>query len=189
MISRIRGVLIEKAPPNLVVEVGGISYDIEASMGTIYELPDVGQEVVLHTHLAIREDAYLLYGFSKAEERSVFRKLLKVNGIGAKIALAILSALSLSDLLRVIMDEDVLRLTKVPGVGRKTAERLILELRGKLSDDVVGSNGSVSASFSDDAVSALVSLGYSDRDARAAIKNVDSGLPLSEIIRQALKLM
>src|SRR6056300_223200 len=133
MISRISGILIEKSPPTLVVEVGGMAYEIEVPMSTIYDLPNIGEGVTLHTHLLVREDAHLLYGFGKPEEKIAFRQLLKVNGIGAKIALAILSALSLDELRELVASEDAARLTKVPGIGRKTAERLILELRDKLS--------------------------------------------------------
>ena len=137
MISQISGVLIGKAPPMLVLEVNGIAYEIEAPMSTIYDLPEVGQKVTLHTHLLVREDAHLLYGFNKSGEKTVFRQLLKVNGIGAKIALAILSALSMDELKSLVDAEDIARLTKVPGIGRKTAERLILELRDKLDLSIV----------------------------------------------------
>jgi Holliday junction DNA helicase RuvA len=189
MISRISGILIEKAPPTLVVEVGGMAYEIEVPMSTIYDLPNVGEQVTLHTHLLVREDAHLLYGFGKSGEKTVFRQLLKVNGIGAKIALAILSALSLDELRGLVASEDAVRLTKVPGIGRKTAERLILELRDKLSH----SDGSVASapkpSLVEDAIGALVSLGYSERDARASVSKVEDGLTLPEMIRQTLQLI
>ncbi|MDA0360944.1 MAG: Holliday junction branch migration protein RuvA [Proteobacteria bacterium] len=189
MISRISGILIEKSPPTLVVEVGGMAYEIEVPMSTIYDLPNIGEGVTLHTHLLVREDAHLLYGFGKPEEKIAFRQLLKVNGIGAKIALAILSALSLDELRGLVASEDAARLTKVPGIGRKTAERLILELRDKLSHP----DGSVSSapkpSLLEDAISALVSLGYSERDARTSVSKVEDGLTLPEIIRQTLQLI
>ena len=189
MISQISGVLIGKAPPMLVLEVNGIAYEIEAPMSTIYDLPEVGQKVTLHTHLLVREDAHLLYGFNKFGEKTVFRQLLKVNGIGAKIALAILSALSMDELKSLVDAEDIARLTKVPGIGRKTAERLILELRDKLTGPDNLPNGTSSPSIVDDAISALVSLGYSEREARACVLRVDEGLTLSETIRQTLQLI
>ncbi|MDG1226225.1 MAG: Holliday junction branch migration protein RuvA [Burkholderiales bacterium] len=189
MISQISGVLIGKAPPMLVLEVNGIAYEIEAPMSTIYDLPEVGQKVTLHTHLLVREDAHLLYGFNKSGEKTVFRQLLKVNGIGAKIALAILSALSMDELKSLVDAEDIARLTKVPGIGRKTAERLILELRDKLTGPDNVPNGASSPSVVDDAISALVSLGYSEREARACVLRVDEGLTLSETIRQTLQLI
>lgn len=188
MISRITGLLIEKNPPTLVVEVAGIAYEIEAPMSTVYDLPDLGQTVSLYTQLIVREDAHLLFGFLKSDERACFRTLLKVNGIGAKSALAILSALSLSELYSVVSSEDVSSLTKVPGIGKKTAERLILELRDKLVASVNIKDAHVSGAV-DDAVSALVSLGYSDRDARSAINQADKDLPLQELIRFALQMM
>ncbi|MDA0238148.1 MAG: Holliday junction branch migration protein RuvA [Proteobacteria bacterium] len=189
MISRICGVLIEKLPPTLVVEVGGIAYEIEAPMSTIYDLPEIGQQVTLYTHLLVREDAHLLYGFGKPGEKTAFKQLLKVNGIGAKIALAILSALTLNELLSLVASEDVARLTKVPGIGRKTAERLILELRDKLSKPDGSVMSASKPSLVDDAVSALVSLGYSERDARASVLKVKEGLTLPELIRQTLQLI
>ena len=189
MISRISGILIEKSPPTLVVEVGGMAYEIEVPMSTIYDLPNIGEGVTLHTHLLVREDAHLLYGFGKPEEKIAFRQLLKVNGIGAKIALAILSALSLDELRGLVASEDAARLTKVPGIGRKTAERLILELRDKLSHPDGSVESAPKPSLVEDAISALVSLGYSERDARTSVSKVEDGLTLPEIIRQTLQLI
>ena len=189
MISRIIGILVEKTPPTLVVEVGGLAYEIEAPMSTIYYLPEVGEQVTLHTHLLVREDAHLLYGFGKPGEKTAFRQLLKVNGIGAKIALAILSALSLDELRGLVASEDAARLTKVPGIGRKTAERLILELRDKLAQTDGSAVIAPKPSLIEDAVSALISLGYSERDARASVSKVEDGLTLSEMIRQTLQLI
>ncbi|MDC1311810.1 Holliday junction branch migration protein RuvA [Burkholderiales bacterium] len=189
MISRITGFLIEKMPPTLVVEVSGIAYEIEAPMSTIYDLPDVGEQVTLYTHLLVREDAHLLYGFGRSGEKTAFRQLLKVNGIGAKIALAILSALSLDELRGLVASEDAVRLTKVPGIGRKTAERLILELRDKISHPDGSVASSPKSSLTEDAISALVSLGYSERDARVSVSKVENGLTLPEIIRQTLQLI
>ena len=158
-------------------------------MSTIYDLPEVGEQVTLHTHLLVREDAHLLYGFGKPGEKTAFRQLLKVNGIGAKIALAILSALSLDELRGLVASEDAARLTKVPGIGRKTAERLILELRDKLAQTDGSAVIAPKPSLIEDAVSALISLGYSERDARASVSKVEDGLTLSEMIRQTLQLI
>ena len=189
MISRIIGILVEKTPPTLVVEVGGLAYEIEAPMSTIYDLPEVGEQVTLHTHLLVREDAHLLYGFGKPGEKTAFRQLLKVNGIGAKIALAILSALSLDELRGLFASDSAARLTIVPGIGRNAAKRLILELRDKLAQTDGSAVIAPKPSLIEDAVSALISLGYSERDARASVSKVEDGLTLSEMIRQTLQLI
>jgi Holliday junction DNA helicase RuvA len=188
MIGRIKGLLVEKNPPLVAVDVNGITYELNAPMSTIYELPDLGEEVCLYTHLLVREDAHLLFGFFSAREREFFRTLLKVNGVGAKIAIAILSGLSVEDLSNVVQQKDVLRITKVPGIGKKTAERLILELRDKLS---VISGGELNSSGGEieDAVGALVALGYSDRDSRNALLKVPGELAVAELIRQALRIL
>jgi Holliday junction DNA helicase RuvA len=188
MIGRIKGLLVEKNPPLVAVDVNGITYELNAPMSTIYELPDLGEEVCLYTHLLVREDAHLLFGFFSAREREFFRTLLKVNGVGAKIAIAILSGLSVEDLSNVVKQKDVLRITKVPGIGKKTAERLILELRDKLS---VISGGELNSSGGEieDAVGALVALGYSDRDSRNALLKVSGELAVAELIRQALRIL
>jgi len=188
MIGRIKGLLVEKNPPLVAVDINGITYELNAPMSTIYELPDLGAEVCLYTHLLVREDAHLLFGFFSAREREFFRTLLKVNGVGAKIAIAILSGLSVEDLSNVVQQKDVLRITKVPGIGKKTAERLILELRDKLS---VISGGELNSSGGEieDAVGALVALGYSDRDARNALLKVSGELAVAELIRQALRIL
>ena len=188
MIGRIKGLLVEKNPPLVAVDVNGITYELNAPMSTIYELPDLGEEVCLYTHFLVREDAHLLFGFFSAREREFFRTLLKVNGVGAKIAIAILSGLSVEDLSNVVQQKDVLRITKVPGIGKKTAERLILELRDKLS---VISGGELNSSGGEieDAVGALVALGYSDRDSRNALLKVSGELAVAELIRQALRIL
>lgn len=188
MIGRIKGLLVEKNPPLVAVDINGITYELNAPMSTIYELPDLGEEVCLYTHLLVREDAHLLFGFFSAREREFFRTLLKVNGVGAKIAIAILSGLSVEDLSNVVQQKDVLRITKVPGIGKKTAERLILELRDKLS---VISGGELNSSGGEieDAVGALVALGYSDRDSRNALLKVPGELAVAELIRQALRIL
>ncbi len=188
MIGRIKGLLVEKNPPLVAVDVNGITYELDAPMSTIYELPDVGSEVYLYTHLLVREDAHLLFGFISAREREFFRILLKVNGVGAKIAVAILSGLSVDELSDVVQQKDISRISKVPGIGKKTAERLILELRDKLSFVSSGESNSSGGEF-EDAVGALVALGYSDRDARNALSKVSGGLTVPELIRQALRIL
>jgi len=188
MIGRIKGLLVEKNPPLVAVDVNGITYELDAPMSTIYELPDVGSEVYLYTHLLVREDAHLLFGFISAREREFFRTLLKVNGVGAKIAVAILSGLSVDELSDVVRQKDISRISKVPGIGKKTAERLILELRDKLSFVSSGESNSLGGEF-EDAVGALVALGYSDRDARNALSKVSGGLTVPELIRQALRIL
>ncbi len=195
MIGRLRGVVISKSPPTLVLEVGGVGYEIEAPMSTFYELPPVGQNAILHTHLVVREDAQLLYGFSRESQRRLFRALLKVNGVGPRVALAVLSGLSDQEFLRCVANEDIARLTRVPGIGRKTAERLVVELRDKLGDQArADRSGAPSPEAPADpvseAVSALIALGYKPQEANRAVHAVGGeGLACEEIIRQALKGM
>ncbi|BAU49866.1 ATP-dependent DNA helicase RuvA [Sulfurifustis variabilis] len=193
MIGRLRGVLIRKEPPALLLDVGGIGYELEAPMTTFYDLPPVGETVTLHTHLVVREDAHLLYGFAREAQRRQFRALLKINGVGPRVALAVLSGLSEEELARCVAHEDVARLTQVPGIGRKTAERLIVELRDKLSAD--GSETYAAAAPLPEtrdpvgeAVSALIALGYKPPEASRLVRGVPAqGLSTEEIIRNALK--
>ena len=194
MIGRLRGTLVRKEPPALLVEAGGVGYELEAPMTTFYDLPAVGEPVTLHTHLVVREDAHLLYGFSRESQRRQFRALLKINGVGPRVALAVLSGLSETELVTCIVHEDVARLTQVPGIGRKTAERLIVELRDKLDTEVpLPSTPSASSAPADptaEAVSALVALGYKPNEASRVVRAVPAaGLSTEEIIRQALKAM
>jgi Holliday junction DNA helicase RuvA len=197
MIGRLKGTLLRKEPPALLVDVGGVGYEIEAPMTTFYDLPAVGETVVLHTHLVVREDAHLLYGFAREAQRRLFRELLKVNGVGPRIALAILSGLSDEELARCVANEDLARLTQVPGIGRKTAERLIVELRDKLPAPVetasvasAASSPGVPADPAAEAVSALIALGYKPNEASRVVRSVPGkGLSVEEIIRQALKGM
>jgi len=194
MIGRLRGTLVRKEPPALLVEAGGVGYELEAPMTTFYDLPAVGEPVTLHTHLVVREDAHLLYGFSRESQRRQFRALLKINGVGPRVALAVLSGLSESELVTCIVHEDVARLTQVPGIGRKTAERLIVELRDKLDSDVpsplMPTAPSAPADPTAEAVSALVALGYKPNEASRVVRAVPAtGLSTEEIIRQALKAM
>lgn len=187
MIGRIVGSLAEKNPPQVVVLAQGVGYEIDVPMSTFYNLPRVGEPVVLLTHLVVREDAHLLFGFLTAAERTAFRHLLKVNGVGPKVALGVLSGLSVEDLAGAIAAQDTVRLTKVPGVGKKTAERLVLELRDKLPMAVGVSRSSTPQSG--DVVNALTGLGYNDREAQAVVKQLPADLPLADAIRQALKLL
>ncbi|MGA7181566.1 MAG: Holliday junction branch migration protein RuvA [Thiobacillaceae bacterium] len=188
MIGRIAGTLIEKHPPKIVVDVGGVGYELDVSMTTFYNLPPIGDKVALHTQLVIREDAHLLFGFGSETERRAFRELVKVSGIGAKTALSVLSGLSVDDLALAVAAQETGRLVKVPGIGKKTAERLMLELKGKLDFATVSLAGT-RARASDDVRQALLALGYNDREADAAIKQLPGDLAVSEAIRQALKLL
>lgn len=190
MIAKISGVLLEKHPPQVLVDVHGIGYEIDVPMSTFYQLPTTGEAVTLHTHFVIREDAHLLFGFSTVEERAAFRQLIKISGIGARTALALLSGLSVLDLQETVVNQDADRLIKVPGIGKKTAERLLLELRDKLNIQVQPfSNDSLEASSNHDILNALFSLGYNEREVGWVIKQIPKGTTVSEGIKQALKLL
>ena len=195
MIGQLRGTLLVKQPPSLMLEVGGVGYEIEAPMTTFYDLPDTGSQVTLHTHLVVRDDAHLLYGFSRRPQRELFRSLLRVNGVGPRVALAILSGLSTEEFVVCVTSEDVARLTQVPGIGRKTAERLIVEMRDRVSPHSPdGENGAEQGAATLDpiaeAVRALIALGYKPQEASRAVRATDAKEGTSEdIIRQALKGM
>lgn len=202
MIGQLRGIILEKQPPQLLLDVHGVAYEIDAPMSTFYRLPDIGQEVILLTHLVIREDAHHLYGFYAREERALFRTLLKVNGVGPRLGLTILSSIEPNEFVRCIVNNDTANLVRLPGVGKKTAERLIIEMRDKLTD-WQSSLPAVSAELNhatkksgarnhilQDAISALISLGYKPVEASRAVAKVDdSSLSSEEIIRQALREM
>lgn len=191
MIGRLQGVLAEKMPPQILVDIHGVGYEVDVPMSTFYQLPAAGEPVTLFIHQQVREDAHLLYGFISRDERHTFRTLIKITGIGAKIALGILSALSADELAAAIAAEDVKRLSSVPGIGKKTAERLVLELRGKLSTS--DASGTVFPAISgqpsalDDVANALVALGYSEKEAAAAVKTLPNDLDVGEGVRLALK--
>ena len=190
MIAKISGVLLEKHPPQVLIDVHGMGYEIDVPMSTFYHLPSIGETVTLHTHFVIREDAHLLFGFSTIEERTAFRQLIKTSGIGARTALALLSGLSVLDLQETIMNQDAERLIKVPGIGKKTAERLLLELRDKLNIQVQAlSSDSPETSDNHDILNALFSLGYNEREVGWVIKQIPRGTAVSEGIKQALKLL
>jgi Holliday junction DNA helicase RuvA len=189
MIGRIAGRLLEKHPPQIVVDVQGIGYELDVPMSTFYQLPATGADVSLYTHLVVREDAHHLYGFATDPERRAFRQLLKVSGVGARTALSVLSGLSVADLRDAVSAQDTGRLTKVPGIGKKTAERLLLELRDKL-DAVVGvAAAAKGGGHASDIANALLALGYNEREADWAMKQLPDGLNVSDGIRQALRLL
>lgn len=190
MISRLSGRLVEKSPPTIVVDVQGVGYEVDVPMSTFYQLPATGQEVRLFTHLVVREDAHLLFGFATEAERQVFRQLLRITGIGTRTALALLSGLSVDELYAAVSQQDGARLTRVPGIGKKTAERLLLELKDRLSfAPGAQPSGGGAAPAGSDALNALVALGYSDKEARAALGRLEPGLAVSDAIRQALRLL
>lgn len=196
MIGRLRGVLVEKQPPHLLIDVAGVGYEVEAPMSTFYQLPETGQELTLLTHMVVREDAQLLFGFASESERQLFRTVIKVNGVGAKLALTILSGIAADEFARAVHDNDTAALVRLPGIGKKTAERLIVEMRDRLDDwqpeatlkpgvePVVTRSNAVQ-----DAVSALIALGYKPPEASRLVGQVDSdGLESEMIIKAALKI-
>ena len=189
MIGRIHGKLLEKHPPQIVVDVQGVGYELDVPMSTFYQLPAAGTEVSLFTHLVVREDAHQLYGFATEPERRAFRQLLRISGIGARTALSVLSGLSVADLREAVSSQDSGRLTKVPGIGKKTAERLLLELRDKLDAVLVSAGAAKGDGRAGDITIALLALGYNEREASWAMKQLPSGLAVAEGIRQALRLL
>lgn len=198
MIGQLRGNLLEKQPPDLLLEVNGIGYEVNAPMSTFYRLPEIGQETLLFTHFVVREDAQLLYGFATREERSLFRTLLKVNGVGPKLGLTILSSIEPDDFVRCVVNNDTQSLVRLPGIGKKTAERLVIEMRDKLAawqanepvELSLLTNKNNNNQRVQDAISALISLGYKPTDASRAVSKVDDGTLTSEdIIRRALREM
>jgi Holliday junction DNA helicase RuvA len=189
MIGRISGKLIEKHPPQIVVDVRGVGYEIDVPMSTFYNLPATGEEVALFTHLVVREDAHQLYGFGTEGERHTFRQLLRISGVGARTALSVLSGLSVSDLREAVSTQDAGRLTKIPGIGKKTAERLLLELRDKLDGAATTTAAARGGGQAADVTHALIALGYNDREAAWAVNQLPAGLAVAEGIRQALRLL
>ncbi|MFA5825469.1 MAG: Holliday junction branch migration protein RuvA [Gallionellaceae bacterium] len=190
MIGRLSGILLEKNPPQILLDVQGVGYELDVPMSTFYNLPALQEKVVLHTHFVVREDAQLLYGFATNEERLAFRQLLKISGVGPKLALSVLSGLSLGDLAAAVVNKEVGRLTKIPGVGKKTAERLLLELQGKFA--ITGAStasGAATSSANNDISNALLALGYNEKEADWAAKQLPKEVGVSDGIRQALKLL
>ena len=189
MIGRLSGILLEKNPPQLMVDCNGVGYEVGVPMSTFYNLPAIGERVVLLTHLAIREDAHVLFGFGTTEERNVFKQLIKISGVGARMALSILSGMSVHDLAQAITLQEAGRLTKVPGIGKKTAERLLLELKGKLGADIGAVGGHPVNVVTGDILNALVALGYSDKEALLALKQMPEDITVSDGIKLALKAL
>jgi Holliday junction DNA helicase RuvA len=189
MIGRIHGRLLEKHPPQIVVDVNGVGYEVDVPMSTFYNLPATGAEVSLYTHLAVREDAHQLYGFATETERHAFRQLLKISGIGARTALSVLSGMSVSDLREAVVSQDSGRLTKIPGIGKKTAERLLLELRDKLDAALAAPAAAKGGGQAGDVANALLALGYNDKEAAWAVRQLPGGLAVADGIRQALRLL
>ena len=197
MIGRLSGLLVQKQPPELLLDVNGVGYEVSAPMSTFYALPDVGEDVVIHTHMVVREDAQLLYGFATESERALFRILIKINGVGPKLAITILSGIAAEDFVRCIHDNDTAALVRLPGIGKKTAERLIVELKDKVgTEDEAGESSATPGSIENttvkspigDAVSALISLGYKPNDASRMVRSIETeSLNTEEIIRQALQ--
>jgi Holliday junction DNA helicase RuvA len=188
MIGRLTGLLAEKNPPQLLVDVGGVGYEVDVPMSTFYNLPALGERVSLLTHFVVREDAQVLFGFLTAEERATFRQLVKISGIGPRTALSILSGLSVAELAQAVSLQESGRLVKVPGIGKKTAERLLLELKGKLGPDLALPT-SVASDAQADILQALVALGYSDREAALALKSLPADVGVSDGIKLALKAL
>ncbi len=189
MIGRLTGALVRKDPPSVMVDAQGVGYEIDVPMSTFYDLPALGERVTLLTHLVVREDAHLLYGFLTENEREGFRLLIRISGVGPRTALSLLSGLSVADLAQAVALQEPGRLTKVPGIGKKTAERLLLELKGKLSPESLPTPSSPMSDSSTDVLRALLALGYSEKEARLAIRSLDTTLSLSDGIKLALKAL
>lgn len=199
MIGRLSGILLEKQPPHILLDVNGVGYEVDAPMSTFYRLPAVGDKVTLHTHLVVREDAQLLYAFAEKRDRALFRELIKLNGVGPKLALALMSGLEVEELIGAVQAQDTSALTRVPGVGKKTAERLLVELKDRFKawEDIPGAavplvtgTAPIAVSGTADAVSALIALGYKPQEASRAVANIkEDGLSSEELIRRALKGM
>jgi len=190
MIGRLAGTLLEKNPPQILLDVQGVAYEVDVPMSTFYNLPGIGDRLTLFTHLVVREDAHLLFGFGSENERRAFRQLIRISGVGARIALAVLSGLSVAELAQAVSMQDSGRLTKIPGIGKKTAERLLLELKDKLGADLTTAVGVYRpAPVASYVLNALLSLGYSDKEASRAVRELPEGIAVGDGIRQALKLL
>jgi holliday junction DNA helicase RuvA len=189
MIGRINGRLLGKQPPQITVDVNGIGYEIDVPMSTLYQLPAAGEPVTLLTHLTVREDAHQLFGFATEAERSLFRQLIRISGIGARTALSVLSGMSVAELHEAVSAKDGGRLTKIPGIGKKTAERLLLELRDRLPAGGVQAAAGSAAAGGSDIANALSALGYNDKEVTWAVSQLPAGVAVTEGIRQALKLL
>ena len=189
MIGKLSGTLSEKNPPQILVDCHGVGYEVDVPMSTFYNLPAVGEKVSLLTHFVVREDAQILYGFGSSEERTAFRQLIKISGVGPRMALGVLSGMSVAELAQAITLQEAGRLVKIPGIGKKTAERLLLELKGKMGADLGPATASATDNTQNDILQALVALGYSDKEAAAALKNLPADVGVSEGIKLALKAL
>jgi holliday junction DNA helicase RuvA len=188
MIGKLTGILSDKNPPQIIVDCAGVGYEVQVPMSTFYNLPAEGQKVSLLTHFVVREDAQILYGFGSSTEREAFRELIKISGVGPRTALSVLSGMGVADLAQAVTLQEAARLIKVPGIGKKTAERLLLELKGKLGADIGAPQGSVNDA-QNDILQALLALGYSDKEAAAALKALPKDVGVSEGIKLALKAL
>jgi Holliday junction DNA helicase RuvA len=189
MIGKLTGTLSEKNPPQVLVDCHGVGYEVDVPMSTFYNLPGVGEKVSLLTHFIVREDAQILFGFGSAGEREAFRQLIKISGVGPRTALAVLSGMSVGDIGQAVTQQDASRLVKIPGIGKKTAERLLLELKGKIGADLSAVGHAVVDDNQGDILQALVALGYSDKEAQAALKSLPKDVSVSDGIKQALKAL
>jgi Holliday junction DNA helicase RuvA len=189
VIGRLHGVLADKNPPQVLVDCNGVGYEVDVPMSTFYNLPGVGEKVSLLTHFVVREDAQILYGFASGSEREAFRQLIKISGVGPRTALAVLSGMSVGDIAHAVTTQDAARLVKVPGIGKKTAERLLLELKGKIGADLGSPSAGATSDSQTDILQALVALGYSDKEAQATLKSLPKDVGVSEGIKQALKAL
>jgi len=190
VIGRLSGTLVEKNPPQILLDVAGVAYEVDVPMSTFYNLPNLGDKVVLFTHLVVREDAHLLFGFGRENERRAFRQLIKISGVGARTALSVLSGLSVAELAQAVSMQESGRLTRIPGIGKKTAERLLLELKDKLGVELTTAVGVHRAPpVASDVLHALIALGYSDKEATNAVKQLPEGISVGDGIRQSLKLL
>jgi Holliday junction DNA helicase RuvA len=188
MIGRLSGTLLEKNPPQVLIDCHGVGYEVDVPMSTFYNLPALGEKLALLTHFVVREDAQILYGFATHPERAAFRQLIKISGVGPRMALGVLSGMSVADIAQAVTLQDAGRLVKIPGIGKKTAERLLLELKGKFGPDL-GVVSSVASDAQGDILQALVALGYSDKEAALALKALPEGVAVGEGIRLALKAL
>jgi Holliday junction DNA helicase RuvA len=189
MIGKLTGLLTDKNPPQVLVDCNGVGYEVDVPMSTFYNLPGVGEKVSLLTHFVVREDAQILYGFASGSEREAFRQLIRISGVGPRTALAVLSGMSVADIAHAVTTQDAARLVKVPGIGKKTAERLLLELKGKIGADLGPAHAIATSDAQVDILQALVALGYSDKEAQAALRSLPKDVGVSEGIKQALKAL
>src|SRR4051812_608083 len=189
MIGRLNGTLADKNPPQVLVDCHGVGYEVDVPMSTFYNLPGIGDKVTLLTHFVVREDAQILFGFATPTEREAFRQLIKISGVGPRTALSVLSGMSVGDIAKAVTAQDAGRLVKVPGIGKKTAERLLLELKGKFGADLGAASAPAASDAQADILQALVALGYSDKEAAASLKSLPKDIGVSEGIKQALKAL